>query len=866
MAAIFRQDFLLLPASILLWFIGSILGNVTWKSKLLGYTHYPNVLGLTFIQFVVAQIVCIPFLLCSPNVMASLAETLQVSKVRCFIIGVAFTFGQLCTNITLSMSSVTVTHLIKMTEPILALTLGVILLKERVGVKAVIYICIMVTGISAASYYDSTFHIQGLIFGGLSSLLMVVRNLIIKMLIEQRKHTGLALFVLSNMWAIFLLLACLLLYHGENFDIELDVRVLPIGLCFALQHTMSYMVLNKIHLSTHACLNTIKRVAIILVSSWMLKTHLSILQLAGVNVAVISFYLYTGTKNKGETSAVGFQRFPWSLSPKTVFFVILMLINVCFTNINFNRITQPEKLIAVGMPTVRIIWPYSYGLNHKYANLLSNISASLEHQQVQFYCGGVKCWKSLASMSLHNVEVVQLKASELSDGTAISPWVQRHAIAKILSGPDFESYMHTAMTLAVLWKEGGTVLNLDLPVVNVGVFMTQFKLLKPNSCMINSTVPLGICNLRQKSTFVRKLMSDFVSSFNMNGCTNWPCHFDFKRVLLNTWQKWSLSDNIIGDISHTYSHLMGETRRVQQGKKFGLLYYKRTNNIGDEIQSIAAAHFLPRVDKLVYRDEKFRRVPEGMTLIMNAFWRDKDILFSALQNINPILVAVHLDPLTLMENTIAERKTYFQTFGPVGTRDLATLKTLNEFGIPAKFSGCLTLFINNPYKDIPKRNVIYSVDLPRLYVGLLPTHVANSVQHITHEGRSQSGSTRFSLAYSLLERYAQAKVVVTTRLHVALPCVAMGTPVIFFNLKTLHSATRNEQSPRLSGLTGLFHHIDTYNMTLGQVKVTLEQFNWENPPPNPNPNLVQNLTRTARTILGKDEAISDTCEMYNVGG
>ena len=40
---------------------------------------------------------------------------------------------------------------------------------------------------------------------------------------------------------------------------------------------------------------------------------------------------------------------------------------------------------------------------------------------------------------------------------------------------------------------------------------------------------------------------------------------------------------------------------------------------------------------------------------------------------------------------------------------------------------------------------------------------------------------RFKIAKNLLDRYARAKLVVTTRLHAALPCLALHTPVIFIN-------------------------------------------------------------------------------------
>lgn len=40
---------------------------------------------------------------------------------------------------------------------------------------------------------------------------------------------------------------------------------------------------------------------------------------------------------------------------------------------------------------------------------------------------------------------------------------------------------------------------------------------------------------------------------------------------------------------------------------------------------------------------------------------------------------------------------------------------------------------------------------------------------------------RFKMAKNLLDKYARAKLVISTRLHAALPCLALNTPIIFVN-------------------------------------------------------------------------------------
>ena len=57
--------------------------------------------------------------------------------------------------------------------------------------------------------------------------------------------------------------------------------------------------------------------------------------------------------------------------------------------------------------------------------------------------------------------------------------------------------------------------------------------------------------------------------------------------------------------------------------KYGLLYYKDTDNIGDDIQTYAQKQFLPRIDYLIDRESLNLFVPnekEKVATIMNAWY------------------------------------------------------------------------------------------------------------------------------------------------------------------------------------------------------------------------------------------------------
>ena len=85
-------------------------------------------------------------------------------------------------------------------------------------------------------------------------------------------------------------------------------------------------------------------------------------------------------------------------------------------------------------------------------------------------------------------------------------------------------------------------------------------------------------------------------------------------------------------------------------------------------------------------------------------------------------------------------------------------------------------------------------------------------------------------ASELLRQYREARLVITVRIHVALPCVAMGVPVIFITTNQTYQGLL-----RVEGLTPLFHHLDLTKLKgKKDVRKWIDNFDFERPPPNPN--------------------------------
>lgn len=275
--------------------------------------------------------------------------------------------------------------------------------------------------------------------------------------------------------------------------------------------------------------------------------------------------------------------------------------------------------------------------------------------------------------------------------------------------------------------------------------------------------------------------------------------------------------------------------------KFGLLKYdesKITFNVGDNIQSLAAKQFLPRVDTFINREKLADYQGEKTKLIMNGWFTHNIHNWIPSNDIIPLFVSFHINntaaPYMLSKKGIA----YLKKHEPIGCRDQFSVNILKAKGIEAYFTSCLTLTLDI-YKvdDSERGDDIYIVDPLYSYptlkkvtydykrflrsiqsgaifkLGKQKTHIGNFIDadllkkaiYINQEPDANiyNDEQKFEMAEDLLNKYARAKLVITSRIHCALPCLAMGTPVIFIN-----GFENFVDSCRFDGILDLFNRID----------------------------------------------------------
>lgn len=224
--------------------------------------------------------------------------------------------------------------------------------------------------------------------------------------------------------------------------------------------------------------------------------------------------------------------------------------------------------------------------------------------------------------------------------------------------------------------------------------------------------------------------------------------------------------------------------------KYGLIYYKNTENLGDDILSYAGKQFLPQVDYYIDRENMDLFLPEEkeyVAAILNGWYIHYSYTFPPSPYLIPFFTGAHFNRDTLIYGDYSYLDEYavdyMKKFAPIGCRDQHTADVLNEKGIESYFSGCLTLTLRK-FQDVEPNHAVILTDVServRKYIENLLNgkHVIPWTHRFTKEEKGwDSWEKREERLEKYLRAYQGADLVVTTRLHCALPCIALGTPVI----------------------------------------------------------------------------------------
>ena len=250
-------------------------------------------------------------------------------------------------------------------------------------------------------------------------------------------------------------------------------------------------------------------------------------------------------------------------------------------------------------------------------------------------------------------------------------------------------------------------------------------------------------------------------------------------------------------------------------------------NAGDFIQSIAVKELLKKINPAVditYIDRErlsFEK-RDNLLVVMQGYFAHKTN-FLPNPNLSVAYNGVHLNKKAqrYIDKLIKALPQFFKN-ETIGCRDLATKNFFIERGIRAYLSRCLTLALPKR-KSAISQNKIYIVDLPDDIISSIPSEIRKNaiISHQRELPPIAFREDRFKCAEEILNDYrTNAKLVITSALHCASPCIAMGIPVILISLgnEPERFSSLNNIIPVYTKSDVLNGEIDFYNVSAPNIE------------------------------------------------
>ena len=298
----------------------------------------------------------------------------------------------------------------------------------------------------------------------------------------------------------------------------------------------------------------------------------------------------------------------------------------------------------------------------------------------------------------------------------------------------------------------------------------------------------------------------------------------------------------------------------------------RLKNIGDFTQSIAQRQYWKQVDRLIEIEELSDvDSSEPVNVIMNGWFMWHPEKFPPSESVNPLFVSFHITPQIEKAFFTDKTIQYLKKHEPIGARDTKTQQMLEAHGIRSYFSGCLTLTLGKTYMNNNRDGKVYIVDpivcfsyknskietllsiikagfwflthlkkvrklsskylccnktflskISRKIDGLMEVSLFHkqyskcfaedilfNAEYISQiVDNKASIDEKFKMADERLRKYSKASLVITRRIHAALPCLSMKTPVILTISDDIISNVPKKAADggRFGGLLELFNY------------------------------------------------------------
>lgn len=275
------------------------------------------------------------------------------------------------------------------------------------------------------------------------------------------------------------------------------------------------------------------------------------------------------------------------------------------------------------------------------------------------------------------------------------------------------------------------------------------------------------------------------------------------RIIKHIWRHLLFSKYVW--LLTSFRLLIPSSKQVDRSHLNVLSYWtiKGGGNMGNEFQSLAVKRFL--ADQL---GSSVRFTPwnflsiqyswKKKLVVMNGWFGFPNFSFPPSRSVEPIYIGFHNDN----SKFILDQKgiNHLKRYQPIGCRDTHTMVEFQKIGIESYVSYCPTLLIER--KSEGNSEEVCIVD-GHSHIGHLPNvklllasilEKLNNTNEVVYLSQNfpnkflRSRESAFEEAEIQLEKILSSKLVITNRLHVALPCLANAVPcVLLFDNPELDS-------------------------------------------------------------------------------
>ena len=203
---------------------------------------------------------------------------------------------------------------VKSAEPLSSVFLGYFYFNEGHTLSTYLTLLPICMGVGVSCMHDGSFGIIGFLCAAISNLCFSSRAVLTKHLFRTQKESivldEVCLFTHISQIGLMVLVPLTIMIEGKTIlnsyidnDINIDLNGLLLilllnGVFYSVYNLMSFLVLSRTDLVTHAVFNVFRRVMIIICTSYYFSIILSLLNVIGIAIAVFGVLLFCYVRSK----------------------------------------------------------------------------------------------------------------------------------------------------------------------------------------------------------------------------------------------------------------------------------------------------------------------------------------------------------------------------------------------------------------------------------------------------------------------------------------------------------------------------------------------------------------------------------------